>query len=628
MGGRNLFNGLLRLIMKKKRESARSKLKSGFHRRVLVVLIGILILGGFLRLFYFHERTDHPDFRIPIADAEFHDYTARGLAFGEWAPPMGKADPQVRSSPYFRPPGYPYFLALIYKLTGKGYLWSRIIQFCLGLLNVLLAYWLTRRWFGTIVGLIHAGFMATYWAFIYFEGELHAPVIVIGLLLASIQVLALWTERITFRRALAAGLLLGLVSLVRPSYLLFFPAAVIWAFLLVKPYKNWRSLGTAFTGLLLGACMTILPATIRNYSVANEFVLISSNGGINLYMGNNEEVDGTCPDYIPYLGPFRTCYDYPLLKANLERKLGRAITHSEFSSALAKKAFQFILDHPGKALRLTARKALLLLGPLEVSHNKVVHMDRATSTILNHIPGNFPVVFALALLGILFLVVEVRKTRKAEQDLPIELQKRWQVSKLIVLVLLTWFLSILPFFATARYRVPIIPFFLLFAAYAAYQVWNIVSSRDFKRAAVWITVGLGIFIVVSLNFAGYKIDQARWHYARGCGYAHLQKLDLAADEMRKALQISPDYPDAHIDFGVILLNQGRTDESIQHLLHALRIWPNSAIAHFNLGAAYATKGELDLSIHHFRETLRFDPNFQGAREALQKVRAAKARWFR
>jgi tetratricopeptide (TPR) repeat protein len=470
--------------------------------------------------------------------------------------------------------------------------------------------------------------MATYWAFIYFEGELHAPVIVIGLLLASIQVLALWTERITFRRALFAGLLLGITALMRPSYLLLFPAALIWAFFFIKPGKKWRRLGTAFVGLLVGGCIVILPATIRNYIAADEFVLISSNAGINLYMGNNEEVNGTCPAYIPYLGPFRTCYDYPQLKANLERKLGKPMTHSEFSSALAKKAFQFILEHPGKALRLTARKALLLLGPLEVSHNKVVHMDRATSTLLSHIPGNFPIAFAFALLGLLFLVVEVRKTRKAEQSLPINLQKRWQVSKLVVLVIFAWFVSILPFFATARYRAPIIPFFLLFAAYAVYQLWHIISSRDIKRAAVWIAVGLGIFIVVSINYAGYTIDQARWHYARGCGYAHLKKLDRAADEMRNALQVSPDYPDAHIDFGVILLNQGKTDESIQHLLHALRIWPNSAIAHFNLGAAYATKGELDLSIHHFRETLRFDPNFQGAREALQKVRAAKARWFR
>jgi len=464
-----------------KGEPASRKLKSRSCGRVLVILIGILILGGVLRLFYLHERKGHPDFTIPIADAEFHDYMARGLAFGEWTPPMGKPDPNIRTSPYFRPPGYPYFLALVYKLTGRGYLWSRIIQFCLGLLNVLLAYWLTRRWFGTVVGLIHAGFMATYWAFIYFEGELHAPVIVIGLLLASIQMLALWTERITFRRALFAGLLLGITALMRPSYLLLFPAALTWAFFLIKPGKKWRHLGTAFVGLLVGGCIAILPATIRNYAAANEFVLISSNAGINLYMGNNEEVNGTCPGYIPYLGPFRTCYDYPQLKANLERKLGKPMTHSEFSSALAKKAFQFILEHPGKALRLTARKALLLLGPLEVSHNKVVHMDRATSTLLSHIPGNFPIVFAFALLGLLFLGIEVRKTRKAEQNLPIDLQKRWQVSKLVVLVILAWFVSILPFFATARYRVPIIPFFLLFAAYAVYQLWHIISTVGISR---------------------------------------------------------------------------------------------------------------------------------------------------
>jgi tetratricopeptide (TPR) repeat protein len=580
-----------------------------------------------LRSLYLLERAAQPDFTFPIVDADFHNYWARGLAFDQWTPPRERADPHIRTSPYFRPPGYPYFLALVYKLTGKGYLWPRIIQLLLGLFNVLLAYWLARRWFGTSVGLILAGFMAVYWAFIYFEGEFHAPVLVIGLILASIQVLALWTRRITFLRALAAGLLLGLAALMRPTCLLFFPAALIWAFTLVKPAKNWRGLGTAFVGLFLGASMTILPVTIRNYVVTDEFVLISSNGGINLYIGNNEKADGVCTTKIADLGVFSTCYDYPQLKDNLEKKLGRPITHSEFSSTLTKKAVQFILTHPGKALGLTLRKALLVLGPSEVSHNKVVQMDRENSEVLSRIPVNFPAVLTLALLGILLLWVEVRRFRGSTGNLIIDLQERWLVSKLIIWMVLAWFISMLPFFAAARYRVPIIPLLLLFAAYALFQIWNLVKNRDFKRAAVWAALGVALFLVTSINFVGYKIDKATWHYARGCNYVEGQKLDLALDELKKAVEIDPNNPHAHIDLGVILSIQGKYDESIWHSTQALRIRPDLPIIHYNLGSAYSGKGDLDRSIYHFKETLRLDPNFRGAREALQRMKAAKARWF-
>ncbi len=153
--------------------------------RVLVALLVILALGGALRGLYLAEFSKTPDFRVPFADADFHNYWARALAFGNWTPPAYEVDPHIREIPYFRPPGYAYFLAAVYKLTGPGYFGPRVFQMALGLLNAFLAFLLARRFFGNLAGLVLAGLMATFWPFIYTETDFEEPVVSVFLLLAA-----------------------------------------------------------------------------------------------------------------------------------------------------------------------------------------------------------------------------------------------------------------------------------------------------------------------------------------------------------------------------------------------------------------------------------------------------------
>ena len=108
----------------------------------------ILVVGAGLRIAYLGEVRQLPDFRHPAVDAAFHDYWARGIAFGEWEPGERFDDPGVRTSPYFRPPGYAYFLAAIYAVGGNGYVTPRVVQAVLGLGSALLGFLFARRRFG------------------------------------------------------------------------------------------------------------------------------------------------------------------------------------------------------------------------------------------------------------------------------------------------------------------------------------------------------------------------------------------------------------------------------------------------------------------------------------------------
>ncbi|MDI6826939.1 MAG: glycosyltransferase family 39 protein, partial [Armatimonadota bacterium] len=164
--------------------------------RELIILAFILLVGASVRGLYLKEIVGTPGFDSPGLDAGYHDYWARALVSGDWAPPHGFRDPEIQRTPFFRPPGYPYFLAFIYLITGSSHLWACIFQMTLGLINCVLAFYFGKRWFDSTVGLIFAAFMAVYWVFVYFEGELLEPVLLITLALCLMFVLCLWTEKI------------------------------------------------------------------------------------------------------------------------------------------------------------------------------------------------------------------------------------------------------------------------------------------------------------------------------------------------------------------------------------------------------------------------------------------------
>ena len=72
---------------------------------------------------------------------------------------------------------------------------------------------------------------------------------------------------------------------------------------------------------------------------------------------------------------------------------------------------------------------------------------------------------------------------------------------------------------------------------------------------------------------------------------------------QKALEIKPDYAEAHINLGIALAGCGRIDEAIAHYQKALEIKPDFAEAHDNLGIALAGRGRIDEAIEHYQKAL-------------------------
>ena len=86
------------------------------------------------------------------------------------------------------------------------------------------------------------------------------------------------------------------------------------------------------------------------------------------------------------------------------------------------------------------------------------------------------------------------------------------------------------------------------------------------------------------------------------------RLEGAVVQYRKALEIHPNYGDAHNNLGVSLDKLGKPDEAIAQYRAALAIQPGRADARFNLGRVLLQQGKLEEAIAQYHIGLEIKPD--------------------
>ncbi len=176
----------------------------------------VIVIGLLLRVLLVGAVANHPE-RYIQSDGIGYDRIAQNLVT-QHAFSMGSAEPYVPDN--FRTPGYPVTVAAIYAAFGYRpdlVLW---LQVTFGTLTILATYWLGARIGGaTKAGVAAAGFLAvsphsiTYTALLWSDTEYTL------LLTLTVALVLLMTDDPTPARALAAGALGGLATLVHPRSL-------------------------------------------------------------------------------------------------------------------------------------------------------------------------------------------------------------------------------------------------------------------------------------------------------------------------------------------------------------------------------------------------------------------------
>jgi Tfp pilus assembly protein PilF len=437
---------------------------------------------------------------------------------------------------------------------------------------------------------------------LYFEGELLAPPLLITLVLGETLALQRWWQRGGWATAIVAGVLLGLFALALPNALSLVPVVWLWQWWVARRRRQRGGLSAALLGLPLGLVLTIAPATIRNAVVAGDFVPITANGGVNLYIGNNPEADG-CTARIPILAELAplqgwTCFDQPAIARGVERLAGRRLRASEVSTFFADKALAYAAEHPAATLALAARKAALFWGPIEVANNRELEIARAESTTLRWLPG-FPWLLSLALVGAAWLVCARRAAGEPARAFAL----------LLGAATLVFFATHLPFFVAGRYRLPLYPFLLLFGACGVHGVLGLVRERRRGAAALWTGSWLALLVLAHVPLTDYRPDRSAWHFQLGGAWRMAGQPERAAAEYRLALAAAArPFPVASNNLGAVLLQLGETAAGIEQLRLALRHAPDYAEARYNLALALASGGRDDLAAVEFEHALRVTPD--------------------
>jgi len=600
--------------------------KGFWERHAWRILVLILLAALGLRLAYLWEIVASPTFTYAVYDPQYNDYWARGLVTGDWAVPEGVNDPEIRTTPYGRPPGYPFFLALVYHIFGLNYLAPRLVQIYLGLISAVLLFALARGIFGAATALLATAFFSCYWVFIYFEGVLTYPSVVVCLLLLVMLAIAAWLRRPNARRAAIVGLLIGLFALFRPNGLLYVPALIVWMGWILRRRemeghgqtrtdtdKKKRSKCSAVLGaawrsgaaLLLGVALPLAPVIARNYVVARDFVFLSSYGGLNFYVGNHAGASGVEPRIpeLPELAGIEnwSCFDYPAIVRGLAAKIGK--DHIRFSEAnlyFYRKAFDFIRSDPAAFLRLTAKKALLFWGPREITNDTVMEWDKRHSPLLRWLPG-FPIALGLFLAGLLIFFRDLRAGRALPRP------ESRATACAVLLFITAYFLSVVPYFIAGRYRVPIIPFMLLFGAYGAQRIGAMAAARQWRQGARWLGVAAALVAASFWNPTGYAPSEATWHFHQAMAHAARADWPAAAAHYRQCIALDPANAAAHNNLGRIHSRLGERDAALASFQAALRLRPEDPTIRNNLGFELQQLGRTAEAVAEYEAAVRAAP---------------------
>jgi 4-amino-4-deoxy-L-arabinose transferase-like glycosyltransferase len=207
------------------------------------------------------------------------------------------------------PPGWNTLLAAVSE-AGGGSMWAhQVTGAVIGLGVILLAGLIGRRYGGRRVGVIAALLAAVYPGFWVLEMQILSEPL--GLLVVGVLMLVLadlW-QRPTLAHAVLAGAITGALALVRSEQVTLLAIAVA-PLLLLNPRLTLRRRCAWAVAAVLAALVPIAPWTAYNLGRFEEPVVLSTNGGGLLLIGN-------CPP-TTYSGEWIGFYD-----TDCNREIGR-----------------------------------------------------------------------------------------------------------------------------------------------------------------------------------------------------------------------------------------------------------------------------------------------------------------
>jgi len=585
--------------------------------------LAIFALALLVRVVHLWQIQSAPFFAVLMGDSAAYDAWAQQIAGGDW----------LGEDVFYQAPLYPYVLGALYGIFGRDLLLVRLCQAVIGSLSCVLLALAASKLLSRRAGVIAGIGLALYAPALFFDALVQKAVLdVFFVCLALWLIGGLVVDPPTPRRWWWLGLAIGGLSLTRENALVFVAVLLGWALYPRAGEAGWRPRAAAAGAFVVGLALVLTPVAIRNSLVGGGVFLTTAQFGPNFYIGNNPRADGT---YMSLrFGRGAPEYEREDATRLAEDALGRRLTDADVSRYWTGQALGFIRSEPSAWLRLLGRKTALLWNRTEMldTESQETHEEWSAPLALAARVGHFGLLVPLALLGLLVT---------------------WPLRRrLLVLyaLALAYAASVVLFYVFARYRYPLVPFLMLFAAagiaglsslrararpaqvWAAAAVIPVVAvlvnrpmlSPDLMRAITAHNLGAALQSAGQVNQAiaqyrravAIRPDYAPAYNNLGVALRAGGELEEAVASYERALALRPDYREAQYNLANALLEDGRPDDAVAYFRRALQSAPASAEVQNNLGIALAATGRFDEAIAAFREAMRLDPASSLARRNL------------
>ncbi|HSQ61073.1 MAG TPA: glycosyltransferase family 39 protein, partial [Acidobacteriota bacterium] len=551
----------------------------GLGRALFLIALAALAI----RLVYFSGATQSPLFHQPALDARINDAQAWAMASG--AGGGGGGGGGRLAEPYFRPPFYGAFFAAVYSVAGHDLGAPRLVQAAIGAGTVILLGLIGATLWDRRVGIVAAAIGALYAPAIYFEGELVSASLELFLAALALWLLLEGAKRRSAGWLAAAGLAFAAGAVTRPTILPFALLAAVWL---------WKRAPRSATAVFVAAALSLpLAATVRNVVVARDPVFIASQGGINFYIGNHDDADGTTP-HVPGLGSGVTAtYDAPFREAS--RLAGRPLRASEVSAFWFGQGLDYWAREPLGAAWLTARKVAMVWNRRELPNTQ----DQAFFGPYNSWLFRAPLLVGFALVAPIALVAGWFERRRAG-----------------ILLLFAGALTATTaaFFVCDRFRLPLAAALIPLAGAGMVRAWEwwrgsgrgrgsesagsgAPNRADgLRRAAPVAGALLAAAAFVWLPFPKWQaVEEGMSWFRIATAYEQAGDAGRAGEAYGRAERAGLKAPEFWNNYGLHALRTNDLDAAVERFRSAVEVDPSHGPALGNLAEAYLRREEWSLA---------------------------------
>lgn len=405
-------------------------------KEVHKISVYLFIFAMAVRGIYYIGFMDNPFFDYVSPDFDEINFDKGAIEFSN-----GNIMAQVGSEGHA--PLYTYFLGIIYWLVGHKYYAVWAVQFTIGALSSVLMFLITLRFFNKWVGIICAVFYAMYGPNIYYEGDLLREFLAEFLAIVLFYYLLRYNEETRLKYSILSAAFFSLLIQCRPNAIFLLPFCVYFVYAVILKASSVR-VKTRHLLVFFGLLIVVgTPLMVRTIVVHKKFVLYDTSGPQTLLIGNVPEYEGVGWNDLEFIEMTKNAVDDP-------------DNYAEVFSYMLKR----FCSSPVDFLMLYARKIYWFFNNYEYPSNTNYYLYQEFSPVLKNPLGSFSLLASLAFVGI-FLT-----------------RKDYKRHLLIYFFLTGLILSVVIFYPTSRFRITAVPFFMIFASYTFYHIFQKIYKKE------------------------------------------------------------------------------------------------------------------------------------------------------